>query len=183
MINRRAPVGAVRRVDAGFIRPGLWSVLVPRLRAARHPGDRAMSVQSIMTPNPVCCTTSTSLQEVAKLMLDNDCGQIPVVAGNGSNKPIGVVTDRDIVIRLVAQGTDASKAQAGDAMSTPCVTVSCDTSLRECCDIMESNQIRRVPVVDKDGELCGIVALADIALSGQDARTVEVVKEVSATAH
>jgi len=136
-----------------------------------------MSVQTIMTPNPVCCTTATSLQEVAKLMLDNDCGQIPVVAGNGSNKPIGVV------IRLVAQGTDASKAQAGDAMSTPCVTVSCDTSLRECCDIMESNQIRRVPVVDAQGELCGIVALADIALSGQDSKTVAVVKEVSATAH
>jgi CBS domain-containing protein len=142
-----------------------------------------MSVQAIMTPNPVCCTTSTSLQEVAKLMLDNDCGQIPVVAGNGSNKPIGVVTDRDIVIRLVAQGTDAAKAQAGDAMSTPCVTVSIDTSLRECCDIMESNQIRRVPVVDAQGELCGIVALADIALSGQDSKTVQVVKEVSATAH
>jgi CBS domain-containing protein len=142
-----------------------------------------MSVQSIMTPNPVCCTTTTPLQEVAKLMLDNDCGQIPVVAGNGSNKPIGVVTDRDIVIRLVAQGSDMAQAKAGDAMSTPCVTVSCETSLRECCDLMESNQIRRVPVVDADGELCGIVALADIALSGQDARTVVVVMEVSTTAH
>jgi CBS domain-containing protein len=142
-----------------------------------------MSVQTIMTPNPVCCTTTTSLQEVAKLMLDNDCGQIPVVAGNGSNRPIGVVTDRDIVIRLVAQGIDAGKAPASDAMSTPCVTVTSDTSLRECCDLMESNQIRRVPVVDAQGELCGIVALADIALSGQDSSTVAVVKEVSATAH
>jgi CBS domain-containing protein len=142
-----------------------------------------MSVQAIMTPNPVCCTTTTPLQEVAKLMLDNDCGQIPVVAGNGSNRPIGVVTDRDIVIRLVAQGIDAGKAPASDAMSTPCVTVTIDTSLRECCDLMESNQIRRVPVVDAKGELCGIVALADIALSGQDSSTVAVVKEVSATAH
>ena len=142
-----------------------------------------MSVQSIMTPNPACCTTSTSLQEVAKLMLDNDCGQIPVVAGDGSLRPIGVVTDRDIVVRLVAQGTDPSRATAGDAMSTPCVTVTCETSLRECCDVMESSQIRRVPVVDAKGELCGIVALADIALSGQDAKTVEVVKEVSATSH
>jgi CBS domain-containing protein len=142
-----------------------------------------MSVQSIMTPNPACCTTSTPLQDVAKLMLDHDCGQIPVVAGDGSLKPIGVVTDRDIVVRLVAQGTDPSKATAGDAMSTPCLTVTCDTSLRECCDVMESSQIRRVPVVDAKGELCGIVALADIALSGQDAKTVEVVKEVSATAH
>ena len=142
-----------------------------------------MSVQSIMTPNPACCTTSTPLQDVAKLMLDNDCGQIPVVAGDGSRKPIGVVTDRDIVVRLVAQGSDPSKATAGDAMSTPCVTVTCDSSLRECCDVMEASQIRRVPVVDASGELCGIVALADIALSGRDEQTAEVVKEVSATSH
>jgi CBS domain-containing protein len=142
-----------------------------------------MSVQTIMTPNPACCTVSTPLQEVAKMMLDNDCGQIPVVAEDGSRRPIGVVTDRDIVVRLVAQGSDPVQAKAGDAMSTPCVTVTCDTSLRECCDVMETSQIRRVPVVDANGELCGIVALADIALSGQDAKTVEVVKEVSATAH
>jgi CBS domain-containing protein len=142
-----------------------------------------MSVQTIMTPNPACCTVSTPLQEVAKMMLDHDCGQIPVVAEDGSRRPIGVVTDRDIVVRLVAQGSDPVQAKAGDAMSTPCVTVTCDTSLRECCDVMETSQIRRVPVVDANGELCGIVALADIALSGQDAKTVEVVKEVSATTH
>jgi CBS domain-containing protein len=142
-----------------------------------------MSVQTIMTPNPVSCTVSTPLRDVAKLMLDNDCGQIPVVAEDGSLRPIGVVTDRDIVIRLVAQGSNPVLAAAGEAMSTPCVTVTCDTSLRECCDVMESNQIRRVPVVDAQGNLCGIVALADIALSGQDAKTVEVVKEVSATTH
>ena len=142
-----------------------------------------MSVQTIMTPNPACCTVNTPLQEVAKMMLDNDCGQIPVVAEDGSRRPIGVVTDRDIVVRLVAQGSDPVQAKAGDAMSTPCVTVTCDTSLRECCDVMETSQIRRVPVVDANGDLCGIVALADIALSGQDAKTVEVVKEVSATTH
>ena len=142
-----------------------------------------MSVQTLMTPNPACCDATTRLQDVAKLMLDNDCGQIPVVAGNGSRKPIGVVTDRDIVVRLVAQGSDAANATAREAMSTPCVTVNCDTSVRECCEVMESNQIRRVVVVDNDGELCGIVALADLALSGQDAKTVEVVKEVSATTH
>ena len=142
-----------------------------------------MSVQSIMTPNPACCTPSTSLQEVAKLMIENDCGQIPVVADDGSNKPIGVVTDRDIVVRVVAQGTNPADAKAGDAMTTPCHTVTCDTSLQECCDVMEANQIRRVPVVDAKGELCGIVSLADVALSGKDKQTAEVVKEVSATAH
>jgi CBS domain-containing protein len=142
-----------------------------------------MSVQSIMTPNPACCTVTTSLQDVAKMMIDNDCGQIPVVAEDGSRKPVGVVTDRDIVVRLVALGSNPLEAKAGDAMSTPCVTVNCDTSLRECCDVMEASQIRRVPVVDAKGELCGIVSLADIALSGHDAKTAEVVKEVSAVTH
>ena len=141
-----------------------------------------MSVQSIMTRDPACCTPSTPLQDVAKMMIDNDCGQIPVVA-EGSKRPIGVVTDRDIVVRLVAQGSNPLEARASDAMSTPCVTVTCDTSLRECCDVMETSQIRRVPVVDANGELCGIVSLADIALSGQDGKTAEVVKEVSATTH
>jgi CBS domain-containing protein len=141
-----------------------------------------MSVQSLMTPKPACCTASTSLQEVARMMIDNDCGQIPVVGDGGSLKPIGVVTDRDIVVRLVAQGTNPVQATAADAMSTPCVTVTCDTSLRDCCDVMESSQIRRVPVVDAQGELCGIVSLADIALAGHDAKTAEVVKEVSSTA-
>jgi CBS domain-containing protein len=142
-----------------------------------------MTIQSIMTPDPACCTVSTSLQDVAKLMVANDCGQIPVVAEDGSKRPIGVVTDRDIVIRLVANGTNPLDAKAGDAMTTPCITVSCDASLRECCDVMESNQIRRVPVVDANGELCGIVSLADISLSGADSKTAEVVKEVSATTH
>jgi CBS domain-containing protein len=143
--------------------------------------ENPMSVQSIMTPNPACCTTTTSLREVAQLMIDNDCGQIPVVAEDGSRRLVGVVTDRDIVVRLVAQGTDPARATAADAMSSPAVTVSCDTSVRDCCDVMETNQIRRVPVIDAKGELCGIVSLADVALSGQDAKTVEVVKEVSAT--
>ena len=140
-----------------------------------------MSVQSIMTPNPACCTPATPLPEVARLMRDNDCGQIPVVAEDGSRRPVGVVTDRDIVMRLVADGTDPCGATARDVMSTPAVTVGCDTSVQACCEVMESNQIRRVPVVDAQGELCGIVALADLAMSGKDARTVEVVKEVSTT--
>jgi CBS domain-containing protein len=142
-----------------------------------------MSVQSLMTPNPAFCTVDTPLQEVAKLMLDHDCGQIPVVAADGSRKPIGVVTDRDIVVRVVAQGKNPLDGKAADAMSSPCVTVECDTSLRDCCDVMESSQIRRVPVVDAKGELCGIVSLADLALSGHDAKTAEVVKEVSANTH
>ncbi len=137
-------------------------------------------VTSVMTANPACCERATPLQQVAQLMIDNDCGQIPVCEGG---KPIGVVTDRDIAIRIVAPGKDASQATAGDAMSTPCKTVTSSTSLHDCVCLMEAEQVRRIPVVDGAGKLVGIVSIADIALAGKDVATAEVVKEVSEPRH
>ena len=138
-----------------------------------------MDVRSVMTPDPACCTPQTKLADVAKMMLDNDCGEIPVVADKEARKPVGVVTDRDIVIRTLARGADPTQKTAGDCMSSPAVTVDPDMSLVECCDVMEREQIRRVPVVDADGRLCGIVALADVAMNAGRRTTAEVVKEVS----
>ena len=138
-----------------------------------------MTVQSVMTTNPACCTPSTPLREVAKLMLDNDCGQIPVIDDVSSHRPVGVITDRDITVRMVAQGQNPLDSVAGECMSSPCITVTSDTSLRECCEVMEANKIRRVPVVDSHGRICGIVSLADVARCADDTETVEVVKEVS----
>ena len=136
-----------------------------------------MNVESVMTPNPACCMATTPLRDVARMMLDNDCGQIPVV--DQSQRPIGVVTDRDIAVRIVAEGRDSNSATAGDAMSTPVRTVTTDTSLADCVCVMEADQIRRVPVVDASGKLAGIVAIADLALTGKQEATAEVVKEVS----
>ncbi|QSX78210.1 CBS domain-containing protein [Agrilutibacter solisilvae] len=135
------------------------------------------NVSSVMTSNPACCTASTPLRDVARMMVDNDCGQIPVV--DEAQRPIGVVTDRDIATRVVAQGRDANTACASDAMSTPVRTVNLQTSLKDVVCAMEADQIRRVPVVDMDGKLAGIVSIADIALAGKDEATAEVVKEVS----
>src|SRR4030095_15657018 len=123
-----------------------------------------MNVKEVMTPSPACCVAETKLQEVAKLMVDNDCGEIPVIDSEESNKPIGVVTDRDIVCRTVARGQNPLHLTPGDRMSTPVVTVAQDMSVNDCSRVMEENKIRRVPVVDKDGACCGIVALADLAL-------------------
>jgi len=140
-----------------------------------------MDVRSVMTANPACCTANTPLRDVARMMIDHDCGQIPVV--DDANAPIGVVTDRDIAVRIVAEGRDASTACACDCMTTPVTTISADSSLADCCQTMETNQVRRVPVVAADGSLCGIVSLADVALSGQDRKTAEVVKQVSEPGH
>lgn len=136
-----------------------------------------MEIRSIMTPNPVCCTQGTTLQEAARLMMENDCGQIPVM--DGSRQPVGVITDRDIATRAVAQGCDPSSTTVGECMSSPVVTVQEDRPLEDCCQMMEQNQIRRVVVVDGRGGISDIVAQADIALAGKDDTTAEVVKEVS----
>lgn len=134
-------------------------------------------VTSVMTANPACCQRDTPLPQVAQMMIDHDCGQIPVV--DAGNKPVGVVTDRDIAVRIVAPGKNPASATAADAMTTPCLSVTDATSLADCLCLMEAEQVRRVPVVDDAGALVGIVSIADIALAGKDEATAEVVKEVS----
>lgn len=134
-------------------------------------------VTSVMTANPACCGKDTPLRQVAQMMIDNDCGMIPVVDDGG--KPIGTVTDRDIAIRIVACGKDTSSACAADAMSSPIKTVSSSTSLNDATCVMEGEKIRRLVVVDADGKLAGVAALADLALAGKDEATAQVLKEVS----
>ena len=136
-------------------------------------------VKDIMTANPACCTAETALQEVAHMMLDNDCGEIPVVDSAQSRRPIGVITDRDIVCRAVAQGKNTASLTAGDCMTNPCLTVRPDDSLEDCIKVLEESQIRRVPVVDGQGICCGIVAQADIARTAKK-QVADMVQKVSA---
>jgi CBS domain-containing protein len=141
-----------------------------------------MQVKDIMTRDIACCTPDTSLQEVARLMIECDCGGIPVVDSRQSMKPVGVVTDRDICCRTVAEGKNPLEMTAGDCMSSSCVTVTQEVSVEDCCRMMKENQIRRVPVVDESGACCGIVAQADIAQHAPKQETAEVVREVSRAA-
>lgn len=138
-----------------------------------------MNVQEIMTKSPVCCVSDDRVESVAKMMVDNDCGCIPVVDNVGSGKPVGVITDRDIVTRAVAEGKNPLDLKASDVMTTSVVTVTPDMSVEDCCNIMEDKQLRRVAVVDESGKCCGIVAQADVAKHADQRKTAEVVKEVS----
>src|SRR5438445_12001009 len=138
-----------------------------------------MNVKDMMTPDPACCTADTSLPEVARMMVDKDCGEIPVVDNTSSKQPIGVVTDRDIVCRTVANGLNPVELTATDCMTKPIVTVTPDMSLEECCRIMEEKLIRRVPVVDDRGDCVGMLALADVALHTGKNVAGHIVKEVS----
>lgn len=138
-----------------------------------------MNVKDVMTSEPTCCTPDTSLVEVAQMMVECDCGEIPVVDSQADRRPVGVITDRDIVIRTIADNINPLDRKASDCMSKPVVTVTADSDLSECCDLMESNKIRRIPVIDAEGRLIGIVAQADIALSAGRRATAELVKDVS----
>ena len=141
-----------------------------------------MNVAEIMTKDPACCTPDTSLQEVAKLMVSNDCGCIPVVDGEDTKMPVGMITDRDITVRAVAEGKNPLDLTAQDAMTSTVVCVKPETSLQECGNLMEESQVRRIAVVDEKGALTGIVAQADIAINSSDKMTAEVVQEVSKSA-
>ena len=138
-----------------------------------------MYVREIMTTNPACCTPNTSLRDVARLMVERDCGEIPVIERGNNGRPLGVITDRDITCRTVAAGRNPLELTAADCMTTPVVTVTADDSLDACCDTMERHQIRRVPVVDAQGSCCGIVSQADIARAASASITAEVLREVS----
>ena len=121
-----------------------------------------MRVQEIMTPDPACCTPDRTAQEVATLMKDNDCGSIPVVESATSNRLIGTVTDRDLTIRGLAAGL-GPKTAIRELMTARPVTCVPDDEVENLRQVMIEQQVRRVPVVDANGMLMGIVAQADIA--------------------
>jgi len=138
-----------------------------------------MKVSEVMTESPECCTPDTGLQEVAQMMVDCDCGCIPVVDNENSKMPVGMITDRDITCRVVAQGKNPLELTAGDAMTSSVVSVQPDTSLEDCLNLMETSQVRRIGVVDENGAICGIVAQADVARYADQQKTAEVVQQVS----
>ena len=142
-----------------------------------------MKVKDIMTKDPALCTADSTLTEVARMMSDRDCGEIPVVENHGSMKPIGVVTDRDITIRTIARGRNPLDMTAGDVMSSPAVTVRPDDDIKDCCRTLEDHQLRRMPVVDDQGLCCGMISQADIAQHADPKVTAEVVRSVSLPAH
>lgn len=120
-----------------------------------------MRVDELMTRDPATCVAGTPLRQVAQMMVEHDCGLIPVLGE--ARRPIGVVTDRDIACRVVAEGRDPYALTAGDVMTRECVTVSEDTSAERCCEVLEENQIRRAIVVDDVGRCIGMIAVADLA--------------------
>jgi CBS domain-containing protein len=122
-----------------------------------------MNVKEIMTKNPATCLPSAKLSEAAKLMLDNSCGEIPVIKAKDNPELVGVVTDRDICCRAVAEGKNPSTTSVSDVMSSPVFTITADTDVAKSCKTFSDKEVRRLPVVDKKNHVIGILSLADLA--------------------
>jgi CBS domain-containing protein len=137
----------------------------------------AKFARDVMTADPACCSPDTPLDQVAKMMIQHNCGEIPVI--DRANRPVGVVTDRDIVCRSVAEGENPLAHTAESVMSKPVVTVRPDATIEDVVETMERHQLRRVPVVDGGGCCAGIIAQADIASTAEPRRAAQLLHEVS----
>jgi len=151
-------------------------------------GESAISFQpvtpercaDIMTKDPVCCSPGATTQKAAELMLVHDVGMVPVVASIDDKRLVGVVTDRDLVIRVLADDLDPGRMRVESVMSHRPFTCSPDDPWPKALEVMEQRQIRRVPIVDRTGMVVGIVSQADVALRVPDKKqTAELVERIS----
>jgi CBS domain-containing protein len=133
------------------------------------------TVADVMTPGVETTTSSQALQDAARTMREGDFGSMPVV---DDGRLVGILTDRDIVVRGVAEGLDPSVARVGDVASRTPVAVAPDQDLDEAMELMAEHRVRRLPVVD-DGRLVGVVSQADVALEAKEKKTGEVVQQIS----
>jgi CBS domain-containing protein len=133
------------------------------------------SIKEVMTSDVRACEPNATVADAAKVMAQEDVGPIPIVEGG---RLVGIVTDRDIVVRVVAEGRDPNATTVKEIASTELVTVSPGDDLDEALNLLAKRQLRRLPVVEGD-RLVGIVAQADIARLGEDKKTGEVVEEIS----
>ncbi|MDQ2983391.1 MAG: CBS domain-containing protein [Actinomycetota bacterium] len=134
------------------------------------------SIRDFMTSNPTTVSPDQTVVEAARVMKAEDTGIVPVVEGD---RLIGTITDRDIVIRVLAEGKEPSSTRVEEVASKELVTVDPQQDLDEALRLMARNQVRRLPVVEEDGKLVGIISQADVAREGDDSKTGEVVEQIS----
>ena len=136
--------------------------------------------REVMTADPVCCVPTDTAVRVAKLMKTENIGSVPVCEDRHTKKLVGIVTDRDLALYIVAEDRDASSTKVQDVMTRQPVTCRADDDIQSALDAMEKNQVRRIPVLDDVGHLIGIIAQADVATrTDQPEKTAEVVEEIS----
>jgi CBS domain-containing protein len=144
------------------------------------PGVTPEKCRDIMTKDPVCCLSSDPISAAAELMRKHDVGVLPVVLSQRNKRLVGIITDRDLVLRIVADERDPHRSTMDEIMTRPVVTCSPDDEYQKALELMERNQLRRIPQIDNSGRVVGIISQGDIALSVHDqAKTAEMITEIS----
>lgn len=139
-----------------------------------------MTCEDIMTPNPVCCFPSDNVKKVAELMLQENLGPIPVIDNDQSRKVVGILTDRDLVLKVLAKSHDSEMVKAESIMTRKVISCRPDDDIQHAIDLMSDHQLRRVIVVDKTNKILGIISQADVATRlDEPQKMAEMVKEVS----
>lgn len=134
----------------------------------------------VMTKNPLCCLPEDLVTKAAGLMKSENIGSIPVVENEQTRKLVGIVTDRDLTLKILAEGFDAKSTKVEAVMTRKVVTCHAEDDLQKALDAMSEHQLRRIPVVDGDNKIVGIIAQADVATRvDQPQKTAEMVKEIS----
>ncbi len=134
----------------------------------------------VMTKNPIYCLPNDAVTRAAQLMKNENIGPIPVIENEQTKKLVGIVTDRDLALKVVADGRDPKSTKVDEVMTGKVVTCRPDDDLQKALDAMSKHQLRRIPVVDDDNKLVGIIAQADVATRvNQPQKTAEMVKEIS----
>jgi CBS domain-containing protein len=134
----------------------------------------------VMTKNPVCCLPGDMVTKAAELMKNKNIGSIPVIENEQSRKLVGIVTDRDLALKIVAKALDVKSTKVETVMTHEVVTCLADDDLQKALNAMAEHKLRRIPVVDNDKKIVGIIAQADVATRvDQPEKTGEMVKEIS----
>lgn len=139
-----------------------------------------MKCSEVMTKNPECCLSNDSVVKAAQLMKRLNVGPIPIVESEENRKLVGFLTDRDLALKVVAEGRDPKSTKVEEVMTHKVVTCHMDEDLQKAMDVMAENQLRRIPVVDSSSKIIGIIAQADVATRlDQPVKTAEMVKDIS----
>ncbi|MFA5837780.1 MAG: CBS domain-containing protein [Bellilinea sp.] len=138
--------------------------------------------ETVMTKNPICCQPSDSVMKVAQWMKRENIGSIPVIENDETRKLVGIVTDRDLALKIVGQGSDPKSVQVEEVMTYKLVTCRPEDDIQRALDKMSEHQLRRIPIVNEDNKILGIISQADVATRvNQPEKTAEIVKDISQT--
>ena len=154
-----------------------------KLEEGNDEKETEMKCSEVMTKDPACCLTTDTAFDAARLMKSEDVGPIPIVSDKQTRKLEGIVTDRDLALKVVAEGLDPKNTKIEEVMTTGVNTCRSDDDLNDAVQLMEANHVRRIPIVDENDRLVGIIAQADIATRVEKPnKTAEVVEAISQAA-